>query len=126
MHPKRLQFIAAITILLISFTSAHKTWIKLSYEFNKLEIIEKFCVNKEDISLQCEGKCHLKTQLKKADESQPFSDNKVVEEYSFVFFFAEIQKEKIKDKEWLANHSTAYLNSYFFLHSNNLFRPPRA
>lgn len=34
-----------------------------NYLFNKAEIIEKFCINKDKPILKCDGKCHLKDQL---------------------------------------------------------------
>lgn len=52
----------------IFFSSAHKSWILLSYNINKLEIIEKFCVNKEETTFKCDGQRHLKTELNKANK----------------------------------------------------------
>lgn len=76
--------------------------------------------------MQCEGKCHLKTQLKKADESQPSSDNQLVEEYNLILYTAQEQKSKIHRKTYVPDHNSEYINTYSYLLSKSLFRPPRA
>lgn len=47
---------------------------------NVSEITELFCVNKEKPQLQCNGKCHLATQLvdtEKDENQSPFSNNQL-------------------------------------------------
>jgi|GEM_PF-250776 len=40
------------------------------YQFNKNEIIAKFCVNKNKPMMHCNGQCYLGKQLKKAEENE--------------------------------------------------------
>lgn len=54
----------------IFFGSASKFCLLISYEINKLEIIEKFCINKEETRFKCDGKCYLKSELDKAEPEQ--------------------------------------------------------
>ncbi len=45
---------------------------------NQTEIIELFCINKEKPKLQCNGKCHLTTQLANVEndtEDAPLSES---------------------------------------------------
>jgi hypothetical protein len=50
----------------------------VSYFVNQTEIIELFCANKDKPVLQCNGKCHLATQLAEVEndtEESPFSQS---------------------------------------------------
>lgn len=40
------------------------------YQMNKERITELFCVNKDKPKLQCNGKCHLAKQLRKASDRE--------------------------------------------------------
>lgn len=45
------------------------------YQWNKKEITAKFCINKNKPKVHCNGKCHLKKQLKNIEEvGQPSSN----------------------------------------------------
>ena len=90
---------------IIFYGSAHKSWILLSYEINKLEIIEKFCINKEETTFKCDGKCHLKTELNKADnqDQSPISNNsetKQITWFSILFKKLECKKQVTQEKSF--------------------------
>mgnify|MGYP004100902343 CR=1 FL=1 len=58
------------------YTINFKSFVTVSYFVNQTEIIELFCINKEKPMLQCDGKCHLATQLAQVEndtEDAPFS-----------------------------------------------------
>ncbi|MBD2769959.1 hypothetical protein IC235_18890 [Hymenobacter sp. BT664] len=42
----------------------------VNYQLNKARITERYCVNKARPRLQCNGKCHLARQLRKADATE--------------------------------------------------------
>ena len=42
----------------------------MSYELNKSEIIQEFCVNKDKPELKCEGKCHMKDMMLSEDDDE--------------------------------------------------------
>lgn len=72
------QISSIIIALLFVFTINFKSFITINYFFNQTEIAELFCINKEKPQLQCEGKCHLATELSKVDiedEQLPFNQN---------------------------------------------------
>jgi len=52
--------------------------VTIGYFIKQFEIIEQFCINKEEPQLKCKGKCYLTTKLTTLDENQeeePFSPN---------------------------------------------------
>lgn len=106
---------------IIFYGSAHKSWILLSYKINKLEIIEKFCVNKEETSFQCEGKCHLKTELNKADEQDEgpiavHSENNHITWFNVVFEKLECAKPVLTNTDYALApllHEQGFINSIF-------------
>jgi len=72
------QISSIIIALLFVFTINFKSFITINYFFNQSEIAELFCINKEKPKLQCNGKCHLATELSKIDvedEQLPFNQN---------------------------------------------------
>ena len=113
-----------LTVVMI-YTSAHKSWIRLSYEINKLEIIEKFCINKEETSFQCDGKCHLKTQLEEADSSNP-KKNQLTEESRITLFNCVFTLLKAPQSLSEQKHRAVYNDLYLFLTEHTIFHPPRA
>jgi hypothetical protein len=67
-------FIALLFVYTINF----KSFVTVSYFVNQTEIIELFCANKDKPVLQCNGKCHLATQLAEVEndtEESPFSQS---------------------------------------------------
>ena len=118
-------FGAILLTMVMLYTTAHKSWIRLSYEINKLEIIEKFCINKEETTFQCEGKCHLKVQLEKAEnpksESTPISEENRITLFNCGFLPVEIQPLISNSKLF-----KIYQNKYQYLETHQLFRPPKA
>lgn len=91
-------------------------------------IVTELCENKETPELECNGACHLKKELSKASGSEnPFStdkNNRPLIEFSHLFFeviqpFTLRIKYKTINKEYLF-----YLNLYFHLTVDFLFRPP--
>jgi len=112
-------------ISVILYTTAHKSWIRLCYEINKMEIIEKFCVNKAETTFSCEGKCHLKTQLNRAEKSKGEQDMQITEESRFLLF---TQTKTDLPGETESSHSTGlsnYSNLYYYLYPSSIFHPPK-
>lgn len=55
-----------ILFLLVSFQQA---LIIVHFKLNQKNIEQEFCVNKAQPELQCHGKCHLKKELEKSDNT---------------------------------------------------------
>lgn len=116
-----------LLIGVISYGSAYKSWIRLSYEINKLEIIEKFCINKEETTFRCDGKCHLSAELDKADEQSPTGEASTVnEERSLMLFHTYLSKLTLKPANRSATLNSNYINNYHYASAISIFRPPKA
>lgn len=97
-----------------------------NYVINKDFIAEVLCVNQDKPEMQCEGKCHLKKELKKATNSEkekgiPTAAKIKVEDYPIGF----IQFTSLESFTKSSNLSLL-LNTGFILagFANNLFQPP--
>lgn len=64
------RIVALLLCLLVLLQSFCRELLVLHYQARKAEITQLFCVNKDKPRLQCNGKCHLRKQLKKATESE--------------------------------------------------------
>lgn len=118
-------FLATLLVIVVLFSGTYKSWIRISYEINKLEIIEKFCVNKEETTFKCEGKCHLKTTLVKVDEENK-SSNKAekIPQVQLLLFNVTFEKVKFSSSTYGVELLSYYENSYSFLSQTELFHPP--
>ena len=61
------------------------------YQVNKDYITEAFCVNKNNVKLQCNGKCHLTKELKAADNHEKKHHSPVKEKMEVLYFCATSQ-----------------------------------
>ena len=98
----------------------------LSYKINKLELIEKFCINKQETIFKCDGKCHLTTELTKAENQQsaPYS-NKISEENSSTLFSIQFKKIKCKNLKKVDLSFDIYSDQKKDNYPNTYFRPPQ-
>lgn len=127
----KLASIFFIIALLAQFVV--KLGVEVHFVLNQEEIIEAFCVNKDAPEMQCNGKCYLKKQLEKVEqtsngEQDDQSDNKRStkrnqspefseegERINITYFPLEERKQKIAHKE----------RKYFYLSTSDLFHPPQ-
>ncbi|MBL4710606.1 MAG: hypothetical protein JKY48_19435 [Flavobacteriales bacterium] len=121
----KLSFVLTL-IGIISYGSAHKSWLRVSYEINKLEIIEKFCINKEETTFTCDGKCHLKTELEKIDSEEEQAPNHTTAEEKLTLFAFSFQKKSIKNIDAHLLKFEPYQINYTSQYSSSLYRPPCA
>lgn len=61
-----LILLVLLAVLLQTFRQAE---VIFGYHLNKGYITENFCVNKAKPEMQCNGKCHLKKELKESEEN---------------------------------------------------------
>lgn len=124
----KLNTIGALLIAaVLIFGSTSKSWIYFSYEINKLEIIEKFCVNKEVKEYTCEGKCHLMAQLDEAEDDSPYKgEAKISNEETTVLFNILFDYLLIEYNPKTNSIGTLVTSNYTYLPSQNFLRPPIA
>lgn len=63
---KVFSFTMTMLFLLVSFQEA---LIIVHFKLDQKNIEQEFCVNKARPELQCHGKCHLKKELEKSDQT---------------------------------------------------------
>ena len=116
-----------ILISSLFFSTSYKSIIRLSYEINKLEIIEKFCINKEETTFKCDGKCHLKTQLQEVEKvpSQNQDQEEVRTDYQVQLFCPIKEKLDKKKAQTKPHYFAAYSNLYHFLFVDKVVPPPK-
>ena len=61
------RFLAFFLAALMLLQTLGREVLVLDYQLNKARITELYCVNKAKPELRCNGKCHLASQLRKAD-----------------------------------------------------------
>lgn len=122
---KSIQIVALFLIGFLLFSGSYKSWIRLSYEINKLEIIEKFCINKEETSFECDGKCHLKTTLDKVDKnSEGANKAENIPHIQLLLFQVNFSSLKLHQHTASRIIYSTFLNHYQYLFSSHLFHPP--
>jgi hypothetical protein len=93
------------------------------YDYFKNEL----CENKENIELECNGKCHLTKELAKASDSPENGKEKRISVETNIVFYQEITETIISEtffdihKEKIPSN---YNLSYSFLEADSVFRPP--
>lgn len=93
------------------------------YDYIKNEL----CINQDKPEMQCNGKCHLKTELAKASNSENDSEKNhyVSVEDSIVFFQnTKINYSCLFPKERNEKINSSYNISYKFNYTNFIFHPP--
>jgi hypothetical protein len=63
------RIFACFLCLLVMLQTFSRELLVLDYQARKAEITQLFCVNKDRPRLQCNGKCHLSNQLRKATDA---------------------------------------------------------
>lgn len=121
-----------ITIFLLFCFSIRPTYYigqLVYFELNLDTIIEKYCVNKDKPEFQCNGKCHLATQLSNTSNKNDDNNNKslrVIFESFLPVFISTSQDIKFNNPviDAYKENSFCYGNSYFFLHESRAYKPP--
>jgi hypothetical protein len=64
------KYLSVIVLILISYTEIKTFLVTIDYFINYNYIAKNLCENKDKPKLKCNGKCHLKKELKKVEESK--------------------------------------------------------
>ncbi|MDY8137443.1 hypothetical protein [Aquimarina sp. 2201CG5-10] len=97
------------------------------YQLNIDYIVEKYCVNKERPSLNCNGKCYLMSQMKGQTQSSDDSDKTIVITEAFVPLFFQDQDITIENKNnFILNTQHNWRHKYFLISGfeKNIDHPP--
>ncbi len=98
----------------------------IDFKINQDFIAKVLCVNRNIPESTCNGKCHLKKQLKKTEESKDENLPPIRKEISELIFLI-VEKTSINQLKNIQNRICRYTHKeglYAFLLINSLFRPP--
>lgn len=119
------KFIIILLLTILSLRPAYFVGNVVYYGTHLNEIVEKYCVNKDKLALQCNGQCHLAKEITSIDST---SHTDAISNASVVFFpvfYQEILQTTI------FSVSTTELDSHFnyeftyhFLRSSAIYKPP--
>ncbi len=122
------QVTTILLALLIFLQPFSKIWIVVSFKINQDTFAKTLGVKKEIKRNTCQGKCHLKKQLNKADEEeQKQAPTNQKEKYEVLYCYFSKPNNFLKYAEiYLSKLNAAYDNSF---HTSSfiteIFRPPK-
>lgn len=122
------QIICFVLVSVFLLQTFSKTIILTDYQINKEYIAKVFCVNKSKPKMHCNGKCHLKNELNKAEKKEHSSTNPENEKYEFQLFSESNFNMGICN--FIDLDLNSLLSDYSFhlsdKHLNSIFHPPQA
>ena len=116
--------IAILLLIAISFQSFSKVFIVVNFIVNQSTIAQKYCVNKAKPKLHCDGKCHLKKQLKEEDKKENNISSNELKEKAESHFFVEISYSFVTPLSTLQTQHF-YSPNHSHDHAHSVFSPPR-
>ena len=117
---------AIVLIVIFGFMLVKPAIPFLEYLARKDYIIENFCINRNKKAMKCDGKCHLKEQVRK-EVSQPLDDNTPVpppNERNEGTDYLMGQKLTDKPHQFQKLLRTIYSMDYTFQYIPTIFHPP--
>ncbi|NOT93331.1 hypothetical protein [Ferruginibacter sp.] len=122
------QGLTILLALLIFLQPFSKVWIHISYKINQDKIAKTLCVKKEIENNTCQGKCHLKKQLEKADEEeQKQAPTNTKEKVEALYCQNQTPFDLLKvtvfyENQTLNNYDFDFYSTSFI---TDIFRPPK-
>lgn len=121
---KRVFLISLLALILLH--SFGKVFIVLDYQLQKEYIIEFLCINRDKPELQCEGKCHLKKELKKSEQSDKQENEKARKQQLPVTLYCQaLFRLPAHDASHTVSPATPYRIGHPLNTAFAVFHPPR-
>lgn len=122
------RLISILLMLSLSCQSLVKLGILTWYEINKQYVADKLCENKNKPQLNCNGKCYLKKQLKKADANSDSNKSTTSNERMDMLecILPESFCISLLFESSLVQSLVSYSNQYCFSYVALVFHPPSA
>ncbi len=112
--------------LLIFFNSLAMPLVYVDYQIRKDYIAKVLCINKDKPVLQCNGKCHLKKQLTKAQKQTTSENEATPQKLGLSFFFVDFVSVNFGSKEFFSKTVFPLFNQDLVIsNSFQVFHPPR-
>ncbi|MGQ1788112.1 MULTISPECIES: hypothetical protein [unclassified Saccharicrinis] len=121
------QTLSILTIILFLLPTIGRIWIVIDFKIHQDYIAKVLCVNKDKPDNTCNGKCHLKKQLKKAQENPQSETSKNFKENSVLNLFLPEFDILLKSNSSIKEKQKQYFNTPFKRsgYINKFFRPPK-
>jgi hypothetical protein len=122
------QATTILLALLIFLQPFSKIWIVISFKINQESIAKTLCIKKEIKENTCQGKCHLKKQLDKADEREQKQTPKTQKEKVEVLYcYNQTPFDFLKLIVFYENRNLGAYKSNFYATSfiTDIFHPPK-
>lgn len=121
----------AISILLlfvISIQTGYAIGVSVWFFMNREKIAEKYCVNKNRPTLNCNGKCYLSKKMKEAaaeDNAVPIPDGiHFVKAVTGLLNEVSFSTQIISEADSVTSKMASYNNHYELLLVSEIFHPP--
>ncbi len=123
------RFATTIFLFLITFQFGLKLSVIIYWSYNQKVIAEELCINKENVELDCCGKCYLNTQLEKTEPKETKSENIPENKLKLLesdLLFRNDTKSYLRIIHVLSQEIKSLIepNYYSFLYFSNKFEPP--
>lgn len=121
--------IVILFLLVFSLRPVYYLGCLTYYGLNIDLIIERYCVNKDQPQLHCDGKCFLAQQLNEASDTNEDNSSKFLNSIFESFIPVYISPNPDIKFNKLSSHKSydnlfRYYNNYVFLFEFNNFKPP--
>ncbi|MFL9834805.1 hypothetical protein [Chryseobacterium terrae] len=117
-----------ICSIFLTFFTVFRPLIPLvEYAVNYHYISEELCVNRKNVTLNCNGKCYLAKELSKTTDtdSSPLHKTKNSgQKLLDIYVLPEIAVVKTTGNSHFSYHTFLYKTGYSFLFLKHIFRPP--
>lgn len=123
------RIIAIVLMLSLSCQSLVRLGIVAWYEVNKDYITEKFCINKDKPQMKCCGKCYLRKQLKKVENtnnSEKQQQRKTNKTESFDCILTSLLQFPFVGMIATHQYGSFRIRQHHFLFVASVFHPPPA
>jgi hypothetical protein len=119
--------VSILLILAVSIQVSNQLLVACWFTINRMELVERFCVNKQTPKSGCNGSCYLSKKLKEAEDtpqsgsSTPVKHKTTSEE---IWFCNEtpLKLSVLNEMATLPVHNSF---QYSFLFPDKVFQPPR-
>ncbi len=117
-----LKSTSTLLVFVMLFCNVNKLVFYAGYALNKNYLSSVLCENKAKPKLQCQGKCFLKKELKKAEKSEQKQGSSTKNQIeSFINQNFQFRCFTFKTDEYLV----PAVVGHFFILIFNIFQPPR-
>jgi hypothetical protein len=121
------KLITIVVTLCLVLQCAVQLGIMGLYELRKEYVVKNLCVNKDKPKLHCNGKCHLRKQLKKTSEQQDKENQSSKEEVvvAVAFVLPVVWQPAYSHPVAAVQHVSSYTAPQGIILPTDIFHPPQ-